>query len=154
MNLNNSEFFEHRLMNLIQKITTNQDVRPINGFEMEILKNKSSIQKINEEYNYSLYRSLKEYSKFINIKHAVIFLLQAEREDKTLNAKDIMDWSVTEQSTMDLNQLQTSLKNYDNMPTSFLPSLYGDYNEDGRDRDNHNIVKGSSIDLNRLREFK
>lgn len=159
MDLDNSMFFEKRLLTFIQKLLSNQYVRPINDFENQLLQNEVKLKKINLAYNSRLSVSLQEYANYITVKDCLTFLFEAEKIDAIETAKEIMDWAVKEESSMNIEQLLTSLKNYDTMPTSFLPSLYGEYTEEGegrvdKDRQNQYSKPGSSLDLDRLRNFK
>lgn len=154
MDLDNSMFFENRLTGIIQKVINDQSVKPLNGFEEKLLKQEEKLKKINQEYQNKLVRSLIEYANYIPLKEALVFLLTYVDTENLQKAKEILDWSVKEQSTMTLEQLHTSLENFDNMPTSFLPSLYGEYSEEGRKPVQSPPTKTSSIDLERLKKFK
>lgn len=146
-------FFEGRLISYLQKIL--RDPYPpsaITQVEVVLRKKRYQLQRLDTHFDGQLIEKLREYSKFILPKDAIFFLLEVELLGETEKAKEILDWAVVEKATMTYPQLFEALKESENMPTSFLPTLYGEYNEDGR-KEPVKEEKKSSIDVEALKRL-
>lgn len=150
----NDFFYESRIVSFVSKIlTSSTSPQPINQMEVNLIKETEHLKKINEHYEGKLIQSLNNYSKFIQPKNAIIFLIETSHLNQIDAAKEIMDWAVKEKMTMDYDQLANAFKEKENMPLFFLPSFFGDLNEEGRIK-KETPVKKSSIDFDKLKNFK
>lgn len=148
-------FYEGRLINFVQKLLLSSvKPRAISQIEIDLINNQRNLQTINQLLDNNLISNLNKYKKFIQPKQAVFFLLEALKINKVVDAKEIMDWAVNEQTTMTFEQLFESLTEFENVPVPFLPSLYGEYNESGRFKDEPTPTKNSSLNLEAMRNFK
>lgn len=150
----NDFFYESRIIKFINLLINNSiPPKAINQFEVELLKEKERILNINEFYDGLLIKSMNDYSKFIQPKDAITFLIEADNINKTETAKEIMDWTVKEKATMTFEQLFEAFNEFENMPVFFLPTLIGTYNEDGRLKP-ESYKASSGLNLDAMNKFK
>lgn len=146
-------FFEGRLISYLHRLL--RDPYPpsaITQVEVVLRKKRDELQRLNTHFDGRLIERLNEYSKFILPKDAIFFLLEVQLLGEEEKAKEILDWAVVEKATMTYPQLFEAFKEFENMPASFLPTLYGEYNEDGR-KGPVREEKKSSIDVEALKRL-
>lgn len=153
--LKNSPFFDRRIIPLLDSIINpfrGKKWTPINAQEKLLLRNKELIRSVDKEITGGLLKLMNDVKYYAPVQDAVIFLLATNSRGRLSEGIEALEAVVEERRLVDARMLKKILKLGEEIPLPFAVSLVGD---DGEKRYTEAVhTSASSIDLNKLRDFK
>lgn len=152
-NLNNSTFFDDRLIQYIQKLLVSaQKITPINNNETMLMNRRDELRELNSDLNGELIRNLTEVKSYLKVNDVTLFLLEARRMGMISEALEALDYIVREERMLNYNQLKELLDNAYDVPLSWGIVLLGEDIDDRYEKKQTTVKSG--LDMDRLRNFK
>lgn len=155
--LSKSVFFDARSLAFVRRLLINvgQGASPISGDEVKLKERAEEVRALDRSLENGLISLLTRAKNFVTVNDALFFLLTAQKRSLLQDAEEVLTWAITEERTLTREALIGVLKGAiaDGTPMAWGVMLLGEDEADRYAPPAEEFNK-SSIDLNKLRDFK
>lgn len=150
--LDNSPLFDRRHIDFIRSILQDRPLNPLSGIEQKFLKQALILKGLDEKYNGNLVAKLDSYKKYVSVRVAIEFLIEARRYNMLSDAIEVLDTSVIEERGGELKALLKILDEAKTIPAAWAVTVYGEGSEDRHKKDVYTMPSG--LNLEAMENFK